>query len=57
MIASDLYCAGRHALTRAAAGAIDLLLPPRALNEGAGAVQSLGMGAPAWSRIAFIDSP
>lgn len=48
-------------LVRAAAGrALDLLLPPRALDEGTGkqaSVQSQGLTAQAWSRIAFIDAP
>ena len=48
-------------LVRGAAGrALDLLLPPRALNEATGrqaSVQSQGLTAQAWSRIAFIDAP
>jgi ComF family protein len=43
----------------AAAGALDLILPPRALDEAThgAAVQSLGLGAAAWSRIRFIEAP
>ena len=48
-------------IIRAAAGrALDLLLPPRALNEATGnqaSVQSTGMTAEDWGRIAFIDAP
>ena len=48
-------------IIRAAAGrALDLLLPPRALNEATGkraSVQSAGMTAEDWGRIAFIDAP
>jgi ComF family protein len=42
------------------AGALlDAVLPPRALDEGAGrsAVQSHGLSAEAWMKIAFIDAP
>lgn len=46
---------------RAAAGrALDLLLPPRALDEATGkpaSVQSHGLSAESWGRIAFIDAP
>jgi ComF family protein len=39
--------------------ALDLLLPPRALNEvgGGASVQSAGLTAEAWTRIAFIEAP
>lgn len=45
---------------RAAHGALDLLLPPRPLDEAAGpahGVQWRGLTPPAWSRIAFIEAP
>ena len=45
---------------RAAIGALDLLLPPRALDErapGAHAVQWRGLTPDAWARIAFIEAP
>jgi ComF family protein len=42
----------------AGAGALDLILPPRALDEKAGgSVQSRGLSADSWSRIHFIDAP
>jgi ComF family protein len=46
-------------LRGAAGGLLDLVLPPRALDEATsgGAVQSLGLGAAAWSRVRFIDAP
>jgi ComF family protein len=40
----------------AAAGLIDLVLPPRPLDE-AGAAQSIGLTADSWSRIRFIEAP
>lgn len=47
-------------LKHAATHMLDLVLPPRPLNEAAGArgpVQSVGLTAEAWSRIAFIEAP
>ncbi|HXV01581.1 MAG TPA: ComF family protein [Caulobacteraceae bacterium] len=46
-------------LRGAAGGLIDLLLPPRALDEAASGrpMQSLGLSAAAWSRIRFIEAP
>jgi len=48
-------------VVRAALGrALDLVLPPRALNEATGrpaSVQTLGLTSEAWGRIAFIDAP
>ncbi|MGI9169160.1 MAG: ComF family protein, partial [Caulobacteraceae bacterium] len=47
-------------LVRGALGrGLDLLMPPRALDQAAGgeAVQSAGLTAGAWSRIAFIEAP
>lgn len=45
-------------LRGAAAGALDLILPPRPLDEAAGdGVQSVGLSAAAWSRIRFIEAP
>lgn len=46
-------------LKMAARRALDLVLPPVALEAapGAMAVQSAGMGAEAWSRVTFIDAP
>ncbi len=44
----------------AAARTLDLILPPRALDEGTSApasVQSAGLSPAAWSRIAFIEAP
>ena len=43
-----------------AVGALDLILPPRALDDGNGlgaAVQSHGLSAAAWGRIGFIEAP
>ncbi len=43
-----------------AGAALDMILPPRALDEGRGlrpAVQSHGLSAEAWSRISFIEAP
>jgi ComF family protein len=38
--------------------ALDLVLPPRPLNEAAGEpVQSVGLTSAAWSRIRFIEAP
>jgi ComF family protein len=48
---------GAMTLARAGSGLLDLILPPRALDEGAGAVQSLGLSAQAWGRITFIEAP
>ena len=44
-------------LRGAAVRLLDLILPPRPLDEAAGSVQSVGLTATAWSRIAFIDAP
>ena len=47
-------------LRRVVGGLIDLALPPRALDEGAsvrGPVQSTGLTAQAWAKIAFVDAP
>jgi ComF family protein len=44
----DIRSAGR--------GLLDLILPPRAFDDGAPA-QSPGLSAEAWSRIVFIDGP
>jgi ComF family protein len=45
-------------ITRLAHGALDLVLPPRPLDEGAaGAVQWRGLTPGAWSRIAFVEAP
>ncbi len=41
----------------AAVRLLDLILPPRPLDEVAGSVQSVGLTARAWSRIAFIEAP
>ncbi len=48
------------AIGRLAVAGLDLLLPPRALDEGprgAGPVQWGGLTPQAWSRIAFIEAP
>lgn len=46
------------ALRAAAKGALDLLLPPRPLDESAGErVASHGLTAAGWSRIWFIEAP
>jgi len=47
---------------RIACGSLDLLLPPRPLDEGPGSrpaagVQWRGLTPPAWSKIAFIEAP
>jgi ComF family protein len=46
---------------RAARGALDLLLPPRSLDEGPGSrpagVQWRGLTPSAWSKIGFIEAP
>lgn len=47
-------------LRRAAGGLIDLVLPPRALDEGAasdGQVQWSGLTPESWGRISFIEAP
>jgi ComF family protein len=46
-------------LRGAASGLLDLVLPPRALEETASApsVQTIGMTAEAWSRIRHIEAP
>ena len=41
---------------RAAGAALDLLLPPHALDEGE-RPQTSGLSAPVWERIQFIESP
>jgi ComF family protein len=42
----------------AASGALNLLLPPRALDETTGAwVQSIGLTPAAWGRVRFIEAP
>jgi ComF family protein len=54
----DLWCPA--SARRAAHGALDLLLPPRPLDEASGreaSVQWRGMTPPAWSKIAFIEAP
>jgi ComF family protein len=49
----------RRLARSAGAGALDLLLPPRALDErtSAGAVLAVGLTADAWTRISFIGEP
>jgi len=56
---SPLPPPGGAALRGAMGRALDLLLPPRSLNEGAhgGVVQSAGLTADSWSRITFIEAP
>ncbi|MDQ2859751.1 MAG: ComF family protein [Pseudomonadota bacterium] len=56
---SPLPPPGGAALRGAIDRALDLLLPPRSLNEGAhgGVVQSAGLTADSWSRITFIEAP
>ncbi len=46
-------------LRAAAAGALDLVLPPRALDDDRrpASVQSPGLTTQAWSRITFIEAP
>ena len=60
MIAGSSFWRGGSALRGALSRLVDLALPPRALDEGAArtlAVQSAGLSAEAWGRIAFIESP
>jgi ComF family protein len=45
-----------HGVRRAAGHAVDLLLPPTALDEGA-RPQSPGLSVRAWERIEFLDDP
>jgi ComF family protein len=47
----------RRLLKRTSSGLLDLILPARPLDEGAGAVQSPGLTAAAWGRISFIETP
>jgi ComF family protein len=47
----------RRRLSRVASGALDELLPPRALDEAGAPVQWRGLTPQAWSRITFIDAP
>jgi len=47
-------------ISRAIGAALDIVLPPRALDErrgGAGAVQWRGLSSEAWTKIAFIAPP
>ena len=46
-----------HRLRAGAARALDLILPPRPLEESAVAVQSVGLTAETWRRISFIEAP
>ncbi len=49
---------GATRLMRLTGGVLDLVLPPRPLDPGlGGSVQTHGLSAKAWSRIAFIDPP
>ncbi|HEY5106666.1 MAG TPA: ComF family protein [Caulobacteraceae bacterium] len=51
---------GDFGLRRAAGGLIDLVLPPRALDDGAaahGSVQWSGLTHETWRRITFIEAP
>ncbi len=57
MISVDARRSGARAVARAGAGLLDLILPPRPLNEGAGSVQTLGLTAEAWGRISFVEAP
>jgi len=62
MIAEQLADAVRSTprlARRAGAGFLDLVLPPRALDDraAAGPVQTIGLTADAWTRIRFIETP
>jgi ComF family protein len=48
---------GARAMARAGSGLLDLIIPPRALNEGAGSVLTPGLTADAWGRISFVEAP
>ena len=48
---------GARALARAGSGLLDLIIPPRPLNEGPGSVQTPGLTAEAWGRISFVEAP
>ncbi len=55
----DRLKSARRLARGAGAGVLDLLLPPRALDErtAGGSVQSQGLSADAWARISFIAAP
>lgn len=53
---ADLWTGGARRLRRGLGRAVDLVLPPLALDEAA-RPQSLGLSARAWERIQFIDGP
>ncbi len=57
MISFEARQSGARALARAGSGLLDLIIPPRPLNEGAGSVQTLGLTAEAWGRINFVEAP
>lgn len=57
MISFEARRSGARAIARAGTGLLDLLIPPRPLDEGAGSVQSLGLTAQAWGRISFLEAP
>ena len=54
-----LRLAGAVHVRRARAAALDLILPPRPLDEAraGGGVQSLGLSGESWTRIHFIEAP
>jgi ComF family protein len=57
LILTEPFRSGRRTLVQASSGFLDLILPPRPLDEGAGSVQSLGLTAQAWGRINFVEAP
>ena len=57
LILSESFRSGRRKLAQTGSGLLDLILPPRPLDEGAGSVQSLGLTAEAWGQINFVEAP
>ena len=57
MISFEARPSGAKALARAGSRLLDLIIPPRPLNEGAGYVQTVGLTAEAWGRINFVEAP
>jgi ComF family protein len=57
LILSNTLRSGRLVLAQTGSGLLDLILPPRPLDEGAGSVQTHGLTAAAWGRINFVEAP
>ncbi len=57
MITFEARQSSSRLLSRAASNLLDIIIPPRPLDEGAGSVQSMGLTAAAWGRISFVEAP